>query len=128
MDNISQMKISEKDLAEIIEARMREILGYIKDEIRNTDFENLISSGAILIGGCSVLNGAKDLAEEILEMPVHLGTPHNVTGFNNVMESPLYATAIGLVKRAGGEKGTEIMAKKGKGLMGKIKSWLDQNF
>ncbi len=129
MDNVSQIKISEKNLSEIIESRIREILGYIKDEIRNTDYENLVSSsGAILIGGCSMLNGIRDIAEGILEMPVHLGNPHNVTGVNNVMESPLYATAIGLVKKAGEGKDAVILPGKRKDVFGRLKTWFDKAF
>ncbi len=128
MDNISQIKISEKDLADVIEARMKEILSYIKDEIRNTEYENLISSGAILIGGCSMLNGVKELSENILGIPVHLGTPHNVTGVNSVMESPLYATAIGLVKKAGETKDISISTVRSGGIFSKLKEWMDQVF
>jgi cell division protein FtsA len=128
IDNISQVKVSEKNLADIIEARIREILGYIKDEIRNTNYENLVSSGAILIGGCSMLNGIKDLTENILGMPVHIGIPHSVTGVNAVTESPLYATALGLVKYADEDIETLIKEKASKGFLSKLKSMLDRVF
>jgi len=127
MDNISNVKISEKKLVDIIEARMREILSFIRDEIRNTEHAGLISSGAILIGGGSMLNGTKDLAEAVLEMPVHIGVPHNVLGIDAVSHSPLYATAIGLIRHAEDKSETPLRTP-GKGIIGKLKSFFDQVF
>jgi cell division protein FtsA len=128
MDNIANIKISERKLAEIIEARMREILTFAKDEIRNTEHAGLISSGAILIGGGAILNGAKDLAEQVFGMPVHIGVPHNVIGIDAVSESPLYGTAIGLIKFVEDKAEMPAKIKIGKGILAKLKAFIDQLF
>ena len=41
--------------------------------------------------------GMLDLAEEIFESPVRLGTPCHVGGLQDVVRGPMYATGVGLV-------------------------------
>ncbi len=55
------------------------------------------ANGKPLTGGASALTGITELAEEIFEAPVRLGTPTNVGGLLDVVRSPMYATGVGLV-------------------------------
>ncbi|MDI6736071.1 MAG: cell division protein FtsA [bacterium] len=84
-------------LAEIIEPRMEEIFSLINQEIRMTGYENLVTSGVVLTGGASMLEGTVELAERVFDLPVRIGTPHGVSGLVDVVNSPLYATGVGLV-------------------------------
>ncbi len=41
--------------------------------------------------------GVIELAEEVFELPVRLGVPHNVEGLKDVTRNPAYSTAVGLL-------------------------------
>ncbi len=84
-------------LAEIIEPRMEEIFSLINQEIRMTGYENLVTSGIVLTGGASMLEGTVELAERVFDLPVRIGNPHGVSGLVDVVNSPLYSTGVGLV-------------------------------
>ena len=90
-------EISRKILCEIIEPRVDEILSLARQEVEKAGLERRIPSGLVLTGGCSSLAGIADLAEEIFEAPVRLGSPCRVGGLQDVVRSPMYATGVGLV-------------------------------
>lgn len=84
-------------LAEILEPRVRETFELIANEIARVRFTDLLTSGVVITGGSSLLPGMVDIAEEVLGMPVRLGIPRGVGGLMDVVKSPIYATAVGLV-------------------------------
>ena len=90
-------EVSRKILCEIIEPRMEEILCLVRQELAKAGLEERIPSGVVLTGGCSSLEGAPELAEEIFESPVRLGMPTHIGGLQDVVRSPMYATGVGLV-------------------------------
>ncbi len=90
-------EVSRKLLCEIIEPRMEEILSLARGELAKANLEDRIPCGVVLSGGCSALNGVAELAEEIFEAPVRLGTPQNIGGLQDVVRDPMYATGVGLV-------------------------------
>ncbi len=90
-------EVSRKILCEIIEPRMEEIFCLARQEISKAGLEERIPSGVVLTGGCSALESAAELAEEIFEAPVRLGTPTHIGGLQDVVRSPMYATGVGLV-------------------------------
>ncbi len=51
----------------------------------------------MLTGGGAQLPGAVELAERILGMPVRLGVPRDVGGLSDTVDSPIFATGVGLV-------------------------------
>jgi cell division protein FtsA len=94
-------EVSRKILCEIIEPRMEEILGLVRQELTKAGLEERIPSGVVLTGGCSSLEGVPELAEEIFESPVRLGMPMHIGGLRDVVRSPMYATGVGLVLYGG---------------------------
>jgi cell division protein FtsA len=90
-------QVSRKILCEIIEPRVDEILTLARQALVKEGLEDRIPSGVVLTGGCSALDGLPDLAEEIFEGPVRLGTPCHVGGLQDVVRGPMYATGVGLV-------------------------------
>jgi cell division protein FtsA len=89
--------LSRYTLAEIIEPRVEEILGLVHNEISRTTYGNLIASGIILTGGSALLEGVPELAEQIFIVPVRRGTPIGIAGLVDLVNSPMYATGVGLV-------------------------------
>ena len=84
-------------LCEIIEPRVEEIYMLVQQEIQKSGFEDLITSGVVLTGGASTMEGMQELAEEVLGMPARLGKPESVGGLVDVVKSPKYSTGVGLV-------------------------------
>jgi len=87
-------------MAEIIEPRMREIFEMVGRTLDQSGYRNVIASGAVITGGTSMLPGADDLGQEILRLPVRVGFPENITGLNEMVYSPMYATGVGLLRYA----------------------------
>lgn len=90
-------KVSRQLLAEIIEPRMEEILGLVEEEIERSGFRRMIPSGVVITGGSALLEGIVELAAQIFDLPVRRGYPKRIGGLVDIVRSPQYATAIGLV-------------------------------
>jgi cell division protein FtsA len=84
-------------LADIAEPRLEEILGLVRKELERHDLVSSIASGVVLTGGTSAIEGMCDLAEQIFDLPVRLGYPIGISGLIDVVNSPVYATGVGLV-------------------------------
>jgi len=90
--------LSRQLLAEILEPRVEEIFTLVNREIIKSGFEDVIASGVVITGGSAILPGMPELAEQIFNLPVRRGTPREIGGLTDVVNSPVYATGVGLVK------------------------------
>ncbi|GKT30690.1 hypothetical protein ADUPG1_001640, partial [Aduncisulcus paluster] len=84
-------------LAEICEPRCEEILSLVDQELVRSGYKNMIAAGVVLTGGTSLVDGMQELAEQIFDLPVRIGYPAGVGGLKDVVSSPKYATAVGLL-------------------------------
>jgi cell division protein FtsA len=94
--NRSPRQIELERLASVVQARYEELFAVINDEIGKMNIEKL-RAGIVLTGGTSQLNGAKELAEEILETDVRVGFPKDMNGTFKNINSPIHATGVGLL-------------------------------
>jgi cell division protein FtsA len=85
-------------LASIIEPRVEEIFSAVQHVLNETGYLEQLHAGAVLTGGSTLLDGMAELGEEILGMPVRRAAPFGVGGLHDVVKSPAYSTAVGLVK------------------------------
>ncbi|MDH5672046.1 MAG: cell division protein FtsA [Myxococcales bacterium] len=85
-------------LVGIIEPRVEEIFSAVHHVLCETGYVDMLHAGAVLTGGSTLLDGMPELAEEILGKPVRRAEPVGVGGLADVVRSPAYATAVGLVK------------------------------
>ncbi len=90
--------LSRQLLAEILEPRVEEIFTLVNREIIKSGFEDVIASGVVITGGTCILPGMPEMAEQVLGMPVRRGVPRDIGGLTDVVNSPVYATGVGLVK------------------------------
>ena len=91
-------KPAKKYVCEIVEARLNELFGLIKDELAGVERDELLPAGAILIGGGAKQNGIQQYAKKILNLPVQIGRPvFEVSGIIDKLDDPEYATAAGLL-------------------------------
>ncbi|MEW5956319.1 MAG: cell division protein FtsA [Chloroflexota bacterium] len=90
-------KISRQFLAEIIEARIEEIFEMILQEIKRSGYDGLLPAGIVLCGGTAELPGIRDLARDVLNLPVRIGKPHDLQGLVDTLQGPAFATSVGLL-------------------------------
>jgi cell division protein FtsA len=84
-------------LAEIIHLRVAEILNLLSKEVQRARFTYPLHSGAVLVGGTSLVDGLAELASETFNMHTRIGYPMGVSGLIDVIHDPSYATGVGLV-------------------------------
>lgn len=89
--------VARQAIASILEARVEEILGMIAQEIRRCGQEGLLPAGLVLTGGSARLKGIEVLASELIGLPVRVGIPVGLTGLLDSINSPDYATSLGLL-------------------------------
>ena len=94
---IQSRKVSREFLCQIIQSRVEEIFKLIHREILRSGCRELMAPGVVLTGGTSLLNGISEFGEQILDLPIRVGYPNTVGGLSEIVKSPLYATAVGLI-------------------------------
>ena len=94
-------EISLKNLANIIEARMSEIIEHIYYEIKNSGFEKELIGGIVVTGGGSQMRHITQLFEFITGMDCRIGYPneHLYKAPNEDVVKPTYSTGVGLVMK-----------------------------
>ncbi len=92
-------QLSRRVLADILEPRVAEIFTLIKREMELSGYadKQKVASGLVLTGGASIMEGMPEMAEAIFDMPIRRGVPKGVKGLVDLVNSPLYATSVGLV-------------------------------
>ncbi len=96
-------RLSRHVLSEICEPRMEEILYLVDQTLIRSGFKNMIGAGVVLTGGTALIEGCQELGEQIFNLPTRIGYPRHVGGLKDVVNSPKFATAVGLL-RYGAEK------------------------
>jgi cell division protein FtsA len=94
-------EISLKNLANIIQARMEEIVEHVLYEIKNSNYERKLIAGIVLTGGGSQMRHLQQLVEYMTGMGTRIGYPNEHLAKGNAEEitSPTFATSVGLVMK-----------------------------
>ncbi len=100
-------------LCDIIQARMEEILMDVRRELSDTGYFDRLGAGIVLTGGTVMLEGTADLANELMDLPVRIGTPVGVTGLSDMVKSSRHATAVGLLISAARRDPIPVEPKRG---------------
>ncbi len=90
-------RLSRLTLAEVIKPRYEELFHFIRRELQRSEWYEVIAGGIVLTGGSARMPGVVELAEQVFELPVRLGSPHNVDGLKEITRDPACATAVGLL-------------------------------
>ncbi|CAN7471100.1 cell division protein FtsA [Rhizobacter sp. LjRoot28] len=124
--------LSRQALAGVIEPRVEEIFSLVHQVIRESGYEELLSSGIVLTGGAAVMPGMVELAEDIFLKPVRKGIPTYHGALHDMVASPRSATVMGLLDEArlGRTRGMKAAQQAGsvKTLFGRLKDWFLGNF
>ncbi|MDH3675777.1 MAG: cell division protein FtsA [Anaerolineae bacterium] len=93
-----QQQIPRQFLAEIVGARVEEIFEMVLKEIKRSGYDGLLPAGVVLCGGTAELPGIRELAREVMGLPVRIGVPQNLSGLVDTLNSPAFATSLGLLE------------------------------
>jgi cell division protein FtsA len=119
--------VSRQILCAIIEPRLDEIFELIQREIAKSGYE-----GSLASGGSMLLPGAVEMAERSFGMPVRLGVPAHVGGIVDVIDSPAYATAVGLILHGMRRQERNVYRSRDDKILSKVKhrmsDWLSEFF
>src|SRR5215468_10323843 len=92
--------LSKQALAGVIEPRIEEIFSLVQQVIRESGYEEVLSSGVVLTGGTAVMPGMVELGEDIFLKPVRRGIPTYSGALFDMVASPRSATVMGLLEEA----------------------------
>ena len=123
--------MSRQTLAEVIEPRAEELFSLVQQVLRESGYEELLSSGVVLTGGSSMMQGMVELGEEIFHMPVRVGAPRYAGGLADVVRSPRYATAMGLLLEGATQLQQGRVARQSgsvRAVFGRMQEWFQRNF
>jgi cell division protein FtsA len=123
-------RLARHTLAEVVEPRYEELFTLIANELRRSNFEDIIAAGVVLTGGSSKMEGAVELAEEVFHMPVRLGMPQFVKGLGEVVRNPIHATGVGILiyARDKAERGVDVAVRGGlREVWSRMKAWFQGN-
>src|SRR2546430_9670244 len=123
--------LSRQALAEVGEARVEELYSVIQQVLRDSGYEELLSSGVVLTGGSAVMQGMVELGEEIFHMPVRLGIPRYTGSLSDVVRTPRYATGVGLLLEGVVQTQRGLIARQGgslKQIAKRMRQWFQRNF
>jgi len=93
-------QLSRQALGAVIEPRVEELFTFVQQVIRESGYDELLSSGIVLTGGTSQMPGVVELAEDIFLKPVRLGVPEYTGSLADVVRSPRFSTVMGLLAEA----------------------------
>ena len=120
-------------LVSIIQPRLEETFEHVRSRLEISGFDKLAGRRVVLTGGASQLPGVRDMAQLVLDKQVRMGRPIRVHGLADSTGGPAFATCAGLLTYAVNEQIDAALLKRGdteapEGLMGRIGSWLRENF
>ena len=122
--------ISRHVLGEIIQPRIEEIMTLAQREVIKAGFYDHLTSGIVLTGGSANLGGVTKVAEKVFNLPVRVGVPVGVGGLAEIVNSPQYATAVGLAllgvnaQRRGAGSSRSPVTK----LFKRVGNWISEQF
>jgi cell division protein FtsA len=124
--------LTKQALAGVIEPRMEEIFSLVQQVVRESGFEEVLSSGIVVTGGSAVMPGIVELGEDIFFKPVRRGLPHYSGALADMVAQPRAATVMGLLEEARmarmrGQRAA-IQAGSVRTMMSRMKDWFVGNF
>jgi cell division protein FtsA len=125
-------RLSKQALAGVIEPRVEEIFTLVQQAIRETGYEEVLSSGIVLTGGASVMPGMVELGEDIFLKPVRRGIPKYAGNLADMVAQARASTVMGLLEEASlaRMRGLKVGHNNGsiKNTLSRAKDWLIGNF
>jgi cell division protein FtsA len=97
IDPNENSRVSRKEVAEIIQARLEEILTMVNKELKSINRHGMLPAGIVFTGGGAKLNGIIEVAKKSFSLPAAVGVSRKFKTAIDKIEDPVFATALGLV-------------------------------
>jgi cell division protein FtsA len=124
--------LSKQALAGVIEPRVEEIFSLVQQVVRESGYEEVLSSGIVITGGSAVMPGMVELGEDIFLKPVRRGIPKYHGALSDMVAQARAATVMGLLEEArmARLRGLKVAQKNGsmKTAFGRFKDFIVGNF
>ena len=124
--------LSRQALAGVIEPRVEEIYSLVAQVVRESGYEEVLSSGIVITGGSAVMPGMVELGEDIFLKPVRRGVPKYASSLSDMVAQPRAATVMGLLEEArfARLRGFKVAQKNGsmKTAFGRFRDFIVGNF
>lgn len=101
LESDEKISFSRNTLKKIINPRVLELFGFIREDLKKISKNELLPSGIVITGGGSQFPGISDLAKKELKLPCRIGVS---LGFNPPIEEPNFTVCCGLVLLADDHK------------------------
>lgn len=93
----TQRIVPKRELCEILQPRAEELLTLMRDDLAKNGWDEPMRGGIVLTGGGSKLDGLLELSEQVFSSSVRYGLPQRLGGLVDVISSPAWCTASGLL-------------------------------
>ncbi len=127
-----QVQISRFEMAQVLEARLLDILEWVGQEIKKAEQQSLVITTLVLTGGGAQLPGLANLACRELDMPCRVAAPCYPDRLPDQLASPIYSTAVGLILHGASRRmlphETIAGSSKVKVMLGRVGRWLAEVF
>jgi cell division protein FtsA len=124
--------MSRQALAAVIEPRVEELFALVQQVVRESGYEELLSSGVVLTGGTAMMDGMVELGEDMFLKPVRIGMPDYQGSLSDVVRSPRYSTVMGLLQEARVQRlrGRRVAHQRGgfRDILTRMREWFTGNF
>jgi cell division protein FtsA len=124
--------LGKQALSGVIEPRVEEIYALVAQVIRESGYEEVLSSGIVITGGSAMMPGMVELGEDIFLKPVRRGLPKYNGALADMVAQTRTATVMGLLEEArmAHLRGTKVASKQGtmKNAWGRARDWFIGNF
>ena len=97
INNPEPQRLQLRAMAEILEPRARELMYFVKEDLRHGRVENALGAGAVLTGGGAMLPGLLDVTESQLRGPARIGMPVRLSQMPGELAHPSFSALIGMV-------------------------------
>jgi cell division protein FtsA len=119
-------------LTGVIQPRLEETFELVRERLESSGFNKLAGRRVVLTGGASQLQGARDLAAQVLDKQVRLGRPAAIPGLAEATNGPAFATAAGVLlhvaKAGNGSVLSDVTGfEEASGVIGRLGHWIRDN-
>lgn len=124
------IQATRRQICEVIQPRMTEIFGMVRDRLDKQRLLDRIAGGLVLTGGGAGLPGVVELGQDMFNLGARIGTPGRHGGLVDTYQSPEFATAVGLVlyNHRLGQDDAGIPKERKSGLADGIRRWMKHFF
>ena len=123
--------MSKQALAAVIEPRVEELFTLVRNIVRESGYEDMVSAGIVLTGGTSMMPGMVELAEQVFLKHARMGSPEYRGHLHEVLRSPRYSTGLGLLMEGQAQLMRGRRSLQGgnfQGVVSRMKEWFTGNF